>query len=104
MTDITTILADPGQVAALPLLERKALISQLAAEITRMAALIITLQVATPDSEDDRGLTLRDAAEMMGVSMSWLEKHVTELPFARRRGGRWVFSVRGIQEWLGGRR
>lgn len=102
--NLATILADPAQIGDLPMLERKALIGQLAAEITRMAALIVQLQVAAPDLEHDRGLSIREAAKAMGASQSWLEKHVQGLPFARRRGGRWVLSERGIQEWLGGRR
>jgi predicted DNA-binding transcriptional regulator AlpA len=55
-------------------------------------------------SAGDRAISLRDAAVKMAVSESWLYKHANELPFGRHAGGRWVFSERGIEQWLEGKR
>jgi len=54
-----------------------------------------------PPAEPDHLLTLTQAAERLGVSMTWLRRHSAGLPFTRKLSHRVVrFSSTGIERWL----
>lgn len=57
-----------------------------------------------PADHKDRLLTSEQAAERLGCTRWKLYKHAAEYPFARRDGGRWLFSEHGIDAWIAGKR
>jgi hypothetical protein len=52
----------------------------------------------------DHNLSARSAAKRLGVSLPYLYKHAREYPFTARIGRRVVFSARGLEVWLRGKR
>jgi excisionase family DNA binding protein len=56
----------------------------------------------TPEPEQsDRLLTVREAAQRLGVSTRYIYGHVDRYPFARRLGPKTLrFSERGLEKWL----
>lgn len=75
-----------------------------ALKFTVCTASIPTPEVKTNGSED-RLLTVDEAAERLGMSVTWLYKNAARLPFTRRIGQRTVrFSATGITRYLTSRR
>jgi len=59
---------------------------------------------ARPTSED-RMLTAKQTAAMMGVSTRWVYEHAHGLPFSKRLGADTVrFSERGLRAWIESRK
>ena len=53
-----------------------------------------------PRDQADTLLTVSEAAERLGVARSWLYRHATALPFARKLGHRTLrFDARGLEHW-----
>jgi predicted DNA-binding transcriptional regulator AlpA len=76
---------DPADISAVAM----ALAGRMAQVAQRLAP--------TAASEKDL-LDVREAAQMLGISPSWLQ-HRTKLPFRRKIGAKVKFSRRGITEW-----
>jgi excisionase family DNA binding protein len=84
----------------------------LAGELARTLALVVArsatsaVTAAPPtsppvDSVSDELLTVEEAAARLNVKVSWLYRHVRELPFARKIGRRTLrFDARGLDRWL----
>jgi predicted DNA-binding transcriptional regulator AlpA len=54
-----------------------------------------------PDPPEDHLLDARAAAERLGVSISWLKRRASTLPFSRKLSGKITrFSSRGIDRYL----
>jgi excisionase family DNA binding protein len=94
------IARDPGKASTLPAAVRRALIVQAAAVLAALAAGMV------PDSHQDtlpdRLLTVKEAADRLGLSEDYLYRHARTLPFfVRPNGSRTVrFSQRGIERYL----
>ena len=78
---------------------------ELAADLSREQALVLA-RVAKPvrpeagPNDDARLLTVREAAERLGVSVGWLYRYKGRLPFARKLGGRTLrFDPQGLERW-----
>ncbi len=69
------------------------------------AAKLAAAQAAPPApaepgvSGPDANLSAPEAARRLGVSMDWLYKHASGLPFTIRIGRRLLFSSRGLERW-----
>jgi hypothetical protein len=50
--------------------------------------------------EDDRLLSVDEAAQKLGRSPDWLYRHASRLNFTRRLSGGVKFSSRGLQKYL----
>jgi helix-turn-helix protein len=75
--------------------------------IARLAALqacAAARLMALPHCEHDRMLDVTETAARMSVSVDYLYKASSKLPFCRRIGRRLVFSEAGLERWLSTRR
>ena len=96
-----------------PIFEVPALISQVAAVQTALAATLACLVArmlsardSTPvDSGEDRWLGADEAAELLRVDRKWLYRRAKCLPFARRLSRKkLLFSEVGLRDWMSKRR
>ena len=101
LVDLATLVDDPGRVAAVPTERIPALLSQLSALQSVMAARLVS---ATDLDESvmtqDTLLTVAQAAERLGVSKDWLFRRSRTLTFVVRLGRHLRFSNRGIDRYL----
>ena|SRR5579883_2184315 len=82
-----------------------------AQEAARLAALAASLAVrlnaravqAFEQAQEDKYITAREAAAMLGQEVSWLYRHAHKLPFVHRHGGSVRCSLRAMREYLAGR-
>ena len=94
---IDDIFANPALAATLDEAARRRITLLITAALAALAT-------APTEKARDRMLTSDQAAERLGFSRWKLYKHVSDYPFARREGGRWVFSEQGIDAWIAGKR
>jgi excisionase family DNA binding protein len=97
MSLIDTITENPALAANLSADERRRVMLQCSAVL---AALSTSLEQKTKD----RLLSSEQAAERLGVTKWKLYKVGHKYPFARKDGGRWLFSEQGIDAWIAGKR
>jgi hypothetical protein len=74
---------------------------QFIGELAEVSAVCFA-RLATPDVEvkPDESLNVKTAAKRMGISPSYLYKNHARYKFARKEGGRVVFSVNGLENYL----
>ncbi len=100
-------LPDPALV---PLDRIAAVMTQLAALQTALAARLITGHSASQDpaamsQEQEELLTPDQAALLLSVSADWMYRHAGDLPFTRRLSRKALrFSKAGLLKWRAGRR
>ena len=98
--DLAELVDDPGRVAAVPPGRIPALLSQLSALQTAIAARLVSADREETASTEDTLLTVDQAAERLGVSKDWLFRRSRTLPFVVRLGRHLRFSNRGIDRYL----
>ncbi len=54
----------------------------------------------TPETQEDRLLTVPQVATQLNVSERYVYDHRHEWPFTRQVGRKLRFSEKGLQEWL----
>ncbi len=86
----------------LPAEELPSLIGSLE-EIKATALVRLTAPVIQPQAPDSL-LSIDEAAQVLGMSKSYLYRHAGKFNFVRREGRSLRFSARGVQEYLGTRR
>lgn len=113
MTDraalLGSLLVDPSRATEVPREEAVALLAALAAlqgALLRAACRPAETQYRKLEGpEQDRMLTIEEAAELIGVSRRWLYRHAKTLPFSRKLSRKVLrFSRAGIARWLATRR
>lgn len=72
-------------------------------EIKATALARLTAPVIQPQ-EPDHSLEVSEAAELLGVSKSYLYRNADKFSFVRREGRALRFSAVGIQRYLSGKR
>lgn len=82
-----------------------ALLGQISALQTRLAARLAMLSLAKPrehrQEEGDRLLTARVVAERLGRGVNWVYANSHEFPFVVRAPGRRPrYSERGLEQWI----
>ena len=101
LVDLATLVDDPGRVAVVPTERIPALLSQLSALQSVMAArLVSATDLDESATTQDTLLTVAQAAERLGVSKDWLFRRSRTLPFVVRLGRHLRFSNRGIDRYL----
>ena len=83
---LVSILADPGRINALAVEEAALLLAQVAAIQANLAVRVTSACQTVSASrrpEDDRPISVDDAAERLGVTPRWLYRHAERLPFSR---------------------
>ena len=107
--DLPALLrSDPATVATMPAERLPALLVDVAAMQSRLAAvsnaisarLLADAEAASRDASEAL-LDVREAAIRLNVSVDWLYRHAKRLPFTRRVGGRAVrFDPAALARWL----
>jgi hypothetical protein len=98
--DLAAALADPAQVADLPAEALPALLAQLVAVQTAMAARLALVVPAASNGDHDRLLTIEEASERLAVTKDWLRRR-PKLPFiVKLSEGVVRYSARGIAAFI----
>jgi excisionase family DNA binding protein len=98
--DLAALVGDPAKVAHVPPTRIPALLSQLSAVHSAIAARLMAADRDEPTATEDTLLTVSQAAERLGVSKDWLFRRSRTLPFVVRLGRHLRFSNRGIDRYL----
>ena len=100
------LAADPSKAAMLPPDVARSLWVRGHVALGALAPVIAaTPSLATGTSEEDRLLTVDDAAFKLGVTKDWLYRRAKSLPFTVRPSpGTVRFSLRGIEKYFRQRR
>ncbi len=98
--DLADLVEDPAKVASVPPTRIPALLSQLSAVQSAIAARLISADRDEPTSTEDTLITVDQAAERLGVAKDWLFRRSRTLPFVVRLGRHLRFSSRGIDRYL----
>lgn len=115
MLELPSLLrSDPAAVATMQAEHVPALLAEVAALQAHAAALSNALSLrllgdacgGTSGRESaERLLSVREAAERLGMSVDWMYRHARQLPFTRRVGTRTVkFDAAGLDRWVAQRR
>lgn len=99
---LTAVLTDPGRVHQLGVEDAAVLLAQVAAIQATLAARVASIAQPGPArrQEDDRLISVEDAAARLGVTPRWLYRHAPRLPFARRLSRKALrFSELGLKRW-----
>jgi hypothetical protein len=98
--DLAVLLSDPAQVADVSVEALPALLAQLAAVQTAMAARLAVAVAAASNGTHDRLLSIEEASERLGVTKDWLRrKH--KLPFiVKLSAGVVRYSAHGIAAFI----
>ncbi len=99
---LTAVLADPGRVHQLGVEDAAVLLAQVAAIQATLAARVASIAQPGPvrRQEEDRLISVEDAAGRLGVTPRWLYRHAPRLPFARRLSRKALrFSELGLKRW-----
>jgi hypothetical protein len=101
---LDALLADPAQMAALEPAQVSAMLTQLAALQTTLAASLLNHREPA-EPEPDRMLSLEEAAAVLQQTPEWVRRRARRLSFARRISRKkLLFSEAGLHRWLAGRR
>jgi len=78
------------------------LVMALSAKLTLAAARCLEFRNDLPHAVPTRdgNLSAHEAAVRLGVSKSYLYRHASRLPFARKIGRRVLFSANGLERWI----
>src|SRR5688572_1363564 len=100
--DLATLLSDPLRISETPVDAIPALLCQLSAFQSALAAQLLRgLTREEPTAvETDRLLPVEEAATILGVTPKWLYRHKT-LPFVRKLSRKALrVSEAGLRRWL----
>lgn len=100
------LLANPTLAAVVDGEAVPELLSQLTAQQAAMtsvhAALLARLVSAKPDNDDERLLTVDEAAKVLSVTRDYIYRHAKGFPFTVRLGSHLRFSASGIARFIRG--
>lgn len=103
--DLLPLLTDPSRVEDIPAEVIPILMVQcIALQSTLAARLFMATRIEDHNGmveEGDRLLTVKEAAQKLGVSGDWLYRRANKLPFTVRLASRQLrFSLRGIERYI----
>lgn len=107
---LAQLLADPGRVAKIPPEQARALLLPASALVVTLAARATEAPAdgqgsAQTPAEPDHLLTPEEAAQLLGVKVSWLYRHAKRLPFTRRLSRKCLrFSEAALGKWQAAKR
>jgi len=93
------VVKDPAQIANVDAGEIPALLAQLSAVQSSIAARLVATSKETKPS-DDVLLDVEEAASRLDVSQDWLYRRTQKLPFVVRVGRHVRFSSNGIERFI----
>ena len=102
--DLTELVCKPETVADLPVSEIPAILMRLASLQGVLLSRLAAGSSQSPRDVDgegsaDRNLSVREAAERLGMKSGYLYRHAKSLPFALKIGRRLLFSASGLERW-----
>jgi predicted DNA-binding transcriptional regulator AlpA len=87
-------------INSIPFEELPRLILALSARLVAAPRPTTAIEPAAKAGDEDRLITTREAAALLGHSKKWIYRNITKLPFARRIGPRdFRFSLIGLRKW-----
>lgn len=102
--DLSALLTDPALVPQIPAEQIPAVLAQLAGLQAALLARLLTSPAPNaqtePVGEDDRLVTVQEAAQRLGVAKDWVYRRAAKLPFTVRLGTRLRFSADGIERFI----
>ena len=103
MDGLPALLRHPAHVAKIPLQAIPALLCQLAALHSALAARLLSEPAPAdgPEPDADTLLEVAEAARRLGTTKDWLYRHAQRLPFTVRMGPRQLrFSAKGLERYI----
>lgn len=105
LTSIPTlddIVAHPERAGSLSAEVTSALLVQIVSLQTLLLGQLLRERTATTTSakEEDRLLTVEEAAQKLGATTDWLYRQAATLPFTVRMSRHVRFSERGVERWI----
>jgi predicted DNA-binding transcriptional regulator AlpA len=100
---LDAIAADPATATTLPAEAVTALLTQLTVVQSALMARLLSIPATLSTPDDDRLLTVAEAADKLACSVDWLYRHAKKLPFIVRptgSQGALRFASRGIEHYL----
>src|SRR5690349_15363361 len=105
--ELFTLMSDPSLAANVSTDQVPALLAQLVAEQSKLAALqgALVLRLLEPDTNGGGGegecamLTVEHAAAQANLSRAYFYDHADRLPFVRRIGRRVLVHEAGFRRW-----
>jgi predicted DNA-binding transcriptional regulator AlpA len=109
---VAALMANPDRAVGVPVSQITALLTALASEQARLAAIqgvlmtrLLASQPAASDESADQLLTAEEVARALGVTRRWVQRRARRLPFARRLSAHAVrYSESGLKRWMANRR
>lgn len=108
---LAEVARDPGRVVDVPLSVVPSLMAQTAALQVALAARLAGISshsdvpATAHQPEAEHLLTPTEAAALLGVTVTWLYRHASRLPFTRRLSRKALrFSEAGLRRWLAARK
>ncbi len=97
---LDSLVADPGLVQALS----SPVVQHILIQVTSLLPLLVAKSHGVPTTEksqqEDRLLSIKEAASILGKTKDWLYHHTDSLPFTVREGRSVRFSNNGIQRYI----
>lgn len=93
------LMGDPGLMQTLP----AHLVEHILIQVISLLPLLIAKSHAVPtvnSQQEDRLLSIEEAAAILGKTKDWVYRHADNLPFAVREGRLLRFSKNGIQKYI----
>lgn len=97
------LVADPGRARELPAEVARDLLARLAGLQTVLLAQAFSAPAdrnGQPEGQEDRLLTVEEAARNLHLSEDYLYRNARKLPFTVRIGRQVRFSLRGIERYI----
>jgi excisionase family DNA binding protein len=97
------IADNPTDANELSMAETTAMLSRIAVAQSALSARLVAILTETQGqghAEDDRLLTVDQAAQHLGLSEDWLYRHSDRLPFTVRVGRHVRFSAHGVERYI----
>ncbi|MGA2264426.1 MAG: helix-turn-helix domain-containing protein [Acidobacteriota bacterium] len=95
---MATNALDHDRLLKLPLETVPALMAQIAAAQSALAARLLSAEKKT--EPEDELLDVEEAAQMLGVKKDWIYSRTRTLPFIVRLGRKLRYSKRGIEKYI----
>jgi len=99
MHNLADLVREPGLVDELDIDAIAAVLVEVAALESRLAARLACAVDGRRDDPGERLLDVREASELLKVSADWLRRH-PGMPFEVRLGGTVRFSALGVRRWI----
>jgi predicted DNA-binding transcriptional regulator AlpA len=97
---LDSLMTDPGLVQTLPAHVVDHILIQVTSLLPLLVAKAHAVTTTQKSQQEDRLLSIEEAAAILGKTKDWLYRHADSLPFTVREGRLLRFSNNGIQKYI----